>query len=105
MKPRDFENFLNRVIVGIETPQDLNQVEREDLISDLCALRDGYTEIPGDAQDMELHSGTCGIIVHNLSVYVKRSNEGVEVSVFPLDKEDGLPLTTCSVEFLKTEEV
>jgi len=35
MKNRDVNNFFNRIIAAIETPDDLNNDERKDLINDI----------------------------------------------------------------------
>jgi len=106
MKPRDFEAFCNRVIGAIETPKDLSEDDRDDLIDEICAIRDGLTELSVDGRDLKLHSGTCRITVENLSVYVRRGEEGVRVQVFPLDREADDAIDAIEVEYspAKTSE-
>jgi hypothetical protein len=40
MKPRDLANLLNRAAAALETPDDLSEIELEELIEDLQAEAD-----------------------------------------------------------------
>lgn len=53
-----------------------------------------------------LEEGSCWITVGNLSVYVKREEEGIKIDVYPLNDEMGSAISSTSAFFedAETEE-
>lgn len=56
-------------------------------------------EMAGNAEDDRLW-----VTVRNVSVYIRRTNEGVIVDLYALGAEDGGSLASCSAEYVDAEE-